>query len=147
MSRDFVVAAYIVKGGKVLLVHHKKLGRWLPIGGHIDKDELPEEALRREAMEEAGIEIDISGESDKDGNDGNVTMLLRPDHVQLEMIDPETGHQHIDLVYFAKARDTNVRLNDNEHHDIRWFSAEDIMREDIKPNVRHFSLKALEEMG
>jgi len=32
---DFTVSVFIVFEGKVLLVHHRKLGRWLPIGGHI----------------------------------------------------------------------------------------------------------------
>ena len=43
---DFTVSLFIVEGEKVLLVHHKKLDRWLPIGGHIELDEDPEQATR-----------------------------------------------------------------------------------------------------
>ena len=42
---DFTVSLFIVEGEKVLLVHHKKLDRWLPIGGHIELElRVPERA-------------------------------------------------------------------------------------------------------
>jgi ADP-ribose pyrophosphatase YjhB (NUDIX family) len=59
---DFTVSLFIVEGEKVLLVHHKKLDRWLPIGGHIELDEDPEQAAYREAKEECGLEIELIGE-------------------------------------------------------------------------------------
>ncbi len=58
MRKDFVASGFLVSKEKVLLVKHRKLGLWLPVGGHIESDETPEEALRREAMEEAGLEIE-----------------------------------------------------------------------------------------
>ena len=39
-----------------LLVEHRDAGLWLPTGGHVEPDELPSEAARREAKEELGIE-------------------------------------------------------------------------------------------
>jgi len=60
MSLDIVVAGYLVKDGKVLLVDHKLLNCWLPVGGHIDKNETPDDALRREVKEELdGLEIEF----------------------------------------------------------------------------------------
>ncbi|MCR4280214.1 MAG: hypothetical protein NUV82_02175 [Candidatus Komeilibacteria bacterium] len=41
MKTDLVVAGYIFHQNKVLLVHHTKLGLWLPVGGHIDANETP----------------------------------------------------------------------------------------------------------
>lgn len=49
---DFTVAAYIVNNGKVALVNHLQLKRWMPVGGHIELNEDPEEALFREIKEE-----------------------------------------------------------------------------------------------
>ena len=46
-------------GGRVLLVRHVE-GRWQLPGGAVDPDERPEDAARREAREEAGIEIEIA---------------------------------------------------------------------------------------
>ena len=42
----------VVHEGKVLVIHHRKLDRWLPLGGHIELDEDPEQAALREAQEE-----------------------------------------------------------------------------------------------
>ncbi len=39
---DFVVSAFIVHRGRVLLIYHKKYDEWLPIGGHVELDEDPE---------------------------------------------------------------------------------------------------------
>ena len=41
---------------ETLLTHHRKLNRWLQLGGHIDDDATVQEAAFREAVEESGIE-------------------------------------------------------------------------------------------
>jgi 8-oxo-dGTP pyrophosphatase MutT (NUDIX family) len=47
---DFTVALFVVQDRKVLVVLHRKLGKWLPLGGHIELDEDPEQAALREAF-------------------------------------------------------------------------------------------------
>ncbi len=59
---DFVVSARIVYEDKILLVYHKLLQKWLPVGGHIELDETPEEAIFREVKEECGLDIEVIGE-------------------------------------------------------------------------------------
>lgn len=60
MRIDQTVAGYIFnEENKLLLVYHKKLGMWLPVGGHIEKNEIPDDALIREAREEVGLDIKI----------------------------------------------------------------------------------------
>ena len=146
MKKHFVAVAYVVKDGKVLLVHHRKLGMWLAIGGHIEEDETPEAAIIREAKEEAGIDIEIVGSKDTAGNvKGDVEVLISPDHIQLEEIDEK--HQHIDLVYFARTTSSNIRLKEDEHHEIKWFSEKELDSPDIAANVRHFAMKAIKELG
>ena len=54
---DFTVAIFVVHEGRVLVVHHRKLNKWLPLGGHIALDEDPEQAALREAREESGFEV------------------------------------------------------------------------------------------
>jgi 8-oxo-dGTP pyrophosphatase MutT (NUDIX family) len=46
--------------GRVLLVQHVE-GRWQLPGGAVDPDEHPEEAIRREVLEEAGIVVEPVG--------------------------------------------------------------------------------------
>jgi 8-oxo-dGTP pyrophosphatase MutT (NUDIX family) len=61
MSRRYclVATAYVVRGDKTLLLKHRKLGMWLPPGGHVEPGETPDEAVRREVREETGLEIDF----------------------------------------------------------------------------------------
>jgi len=39
---DFTVAIFVVQNAKILLIHHRTLDKWLPLGGHIELDEDPE---------------------------------------------------------------------------------------------------------
>ena len=38
---DFTVAIFVVHDAKILLIHHRKLDKWLPRGGHIDFEKAP----------------------------------------------------------------------------------------------------------
>ena len=59
---DFTVAVFVVHQDRVLVVHHRKLDKWLPLGGHIELDEDPEQAALREAKEESGLDVELLGE-------------------------------------------------------------------------------------
>ena len=66
---DFTVAIFVVHDGKVLVIHHRNLNKWLPLGGHIELDEDPEAAAVREAKEESGLEVELLGERMETGWD------------------------------------------------------------------------------
>jgi 8-oxo-dGTP pyrophosphatase MutT (NUDIX family) len=53
--RAFSVAVFARSGGEVLLVRHRRLGTWLPVGGEIEAGETPLEAAVRELREETGL--------------------------------------------------------------------------------------------
>jgi 8-oxo-dGTP diphosphatase len=53
--RAFSVAVFCRHRGEVLLVRHRRLGTWLPVGGEIEPGETPLEAARRELREETGL--------------------------------------------------------------------------------------------
>ena len=139
---DFIINAYIIYKGKVLLIYHKKLNKWLPIGGHIELDEDPEEALFREVKEECGLEIKILGEKPKIQSKG--TKFLYPP-VFLDIHDISDIHKHIGLYYFAKAKSDNVVLDKKEHSEIRWFSREDLDNPEfnLNPAVKFYAKYAL----
>ncbi|MCC6792409.1 MAG: NUDIX domain-containing protein [Thermomicrobiales bacterium] len=100
IERDFTVAVFVVHDGAVLLHLHRKLGRWLPPGGHIEPGELPDDAALREVLEETGVVASLVGDPSIDVNiPGQPRQLCRPAGIQLADIRP--GHQHIDLVYLA----------------------------------------------
>lgn len=118
VTRDWAVSVFVVWNGKVLLHRHRKLDLWLPPGGHVDPDELPDEAAVREVMEEAGLTVELVGERAVDAP--GPVQLVRPRGVQLEAISP--GHEHIDLVYLAKPVGDYVGKLDGGEGGFDWYS-------------------------
>lgn len=53
--RAFSVAVYARRGDRVLVIEHRRLATWLPIGGELEPGETPLEAARRELSEETGL--------------------------------------------------------------------------------------------
>jgi 8-oxo-dGTP pyrophosphatase MutT (NUDIX family) len=123
---DFVISAYIVHVEKVLLINHKKLKKWLPVGGHIELNEDPQEALFREIREEAGISADnLELISDKPNIISAETKFLFPP-TYLDVHEITEKHKHIGLVYFLRSITDVIKLAENEHEDIRWFTEAEI---------------------
>lgn len=97
VTRDFAATVFVVWRGSLLLHRHRKLGLWLPPGGHVDPDEIPDDAAVREVLEETGVAIELVGETALDIAEPR--QLIRPRGVQLERIAPD--HDHIDLIYYG----------------------------------------------
>lgn len=144
LTRDFTVAVFVVAGGRVLLHWHRKLGMWLPPGGHIEPHELPDEAARRETLEETGVDVALVGGRglDRDGP-GEPRQLVRPAGIQLEDIAP--GHQHIDLVYFAVPADSQAMTPLPEG--AGWFDDAALADLPLTDEVRAWCHKALHTLA
>ncbi len=142
---DFVVNAFIVYQDKVLLIHHKKLKTWLPIGGHIELDEDPEEALHREVMEECGLKVKIIGVKPKleSTKAFKYKPLFVPNYMDIHNYNDR--HQHIALHYFAVAKTNKVKLAANEHNEIRWFNLTEVKdpKWKVLPAIQFYVSKAL----
>jgi 8-oxo-dGTP pyrophosphatase MutT (NUDIX family) len=101
-------------GARVLLLHHRKLDRWLQPGGHGDPGEATGEAVAlREAFEETGI----------------AGLVLhpgapRPLDVDVHAIPArgyEPAHEHLDLRYLVVApHGASVAPDLAELHEVRW---------------------------
>jgi 8-oxo-dGTP pyrophosphatase MutT (NUDIX family) len=123
ITRDFTVAVFVVHADRVLLHYHRKLGMWLPPGGHIEPHELPDDAAIREVAEETGVRARLVGERGVDlASPPYPRALARPAGIQLEDIAP--GHQHIDLVYFAVPVSGGEALAPEEarEHGTGWYA-------------------------
>lgn len=121
VSRDFAVAAFVVHDRRILLHWHAKLGRWLPPGGHIEPNELPDEAAVREVLEETGVTAVLLDAPEADARlprPGVPRPLARPAGVVLTAIS--AGHQHIDLVYFATGEPAAPREG------VGWFGPDEL---------------------
>jgi ADP-ribose pyrophosphatase YjhB (NUDIX family) len=133
LTRDFTVATFVVMADRILLLWHRKLQMWLPPGGHIEPNELPDDAAVREVAEEAGIEVTLVGERGVAVDQPR--QLVRPSGIQLESIYP--GHEHIDLIYVAvpvdPARSEVVRNEESEA--IGWFTRAELVERGVTAEV------------
>ena len=120
---DFTVAIFVVHAEKILLIHHRKLDKWLPLGGHIELDEDPEQAALREAKEESGFDVELLGERPPTTSPGT-RALIAPRFLDIHRISDT--HEHIGMIYWARPKDGKMTLATEEHHDIRWCSLADL---------------------
>jgi len=143
---DFTVAIFVVHEHRLLLIHHRALNKWLPLGGHIELDEDPEQAALREALEESGLEVELLGERPPTTEPGT-RALIAPRFLDIHRITDQ--HEHIGIIYWARPKGGTVALAAAEHHDIRWCSSEDL--EDLQPSmsdaVKWYCRQALKEVG
>jgi len=142
---DFTITAYIIYKNKVLLIDHKELKKWLPIGGHIELTEDPDEALVREVKEESGLDVQVVAEFPEVSQPG-AKFLFRPEGISVH--DINKTHKHVDLIYFCKANSPKVKLAKGEHNNIKWFSKKDLddPKYNLAPSVKYYTGRALEKL-
>jgi 8-oxo-dGTP pyrophosphatase MutT (NUDIX family) len=117
-------------GDRVLLLHHRKLRRWLQPGGHAERGEREGEAVAlREAREETGIEGLALHPS-----------APRPLDVDVHPIPArgeEPAHRHLDLRYLVVAPDdAMLRRLASEARALRWFTWAELDGLDLDPGLR-----------
>src|SRR5438309_1914918 len=98
MKKEFTATVYIIENQKVLLIYHHKLQKWLPPGGHIEENETPPEAAKREALEETGYEIEFIIQENVWIKQLNASSFERPYLCLLEEIPAykdKEAHQHM----------------------------------------------------
>jgi 8-oxo-dGTP pyrophosphatase MutT (NUDIX family) len=152
---DFTVAIFIVHDAKILLIHHRKLDKWLPLGGHIELDEDPEQAALREAKEESGLDVELLGDRAPTTEPGT-RALITPRFLDIHRINDT--HEHIGMIYWARPKrqptpdpskeGNRLALAQEEHHDIRWCSAIelDTLQPPMSNAVKWYCRKAIEEI-
>ena len=101
-------------GRRVVVLHHRKLDRWLQPGGHCDGDANLAAVALREATEETGI-------------DGLRVLPVAVDLDVHEVAPPDDGpHLHLDVRYLVHAPPGAEPAGNHESNDIRWASLDDL---------------------
>ena len=75
--------------------------KWLPLGGHIELDEDPEQAALREAKEESGLDVELLGERPPTTSPGT-RALIAPRFLDIHRINDT--HEHIGMIYWARPK-------------------------------------------
>lgn len=126
---------------EVLLVKHRKLGVWLPPGGHVEENELPDDAVLREIREETGVTADILPNRLGIVPSG-CRELETPFLILLEDIAGDGSHNHIDLIYLCTTQDETLTPDYSEVDDAAWFTESGLEGLETFENVLQTAEKA-----
>jgi 8-oxo-dGTP pyrophosphatase MutT (NUDIX family) len=111
--------------GRLLLVRNVETGRWEAIGGIIEPDEPPREAAIREAREEAGVELELTGLRDVTG--GPQYRHTYPNGHQVSIVS---------VVFDARVIGGSPRGDGDETSDARWWELERAAEAGLNPYTR-----------
>ncbi|HRG16727.1 MAG TPA: NUDIX hydrolase [Pseudomonadota bacterium] len=131
----FTASSWLVSadGARALLMHHRKLDRWLQPGGHADGDtDLPRVALR-EAEEETGLR--------------DLTVVDTPFDLDAHVIPvrgAEPEHWHYDVRFVVRAQGSERFDANAESHAMAWRPITDIAADrQIDPSIRRMARRWL----
>lgn len=131
MSTDYpkhivAVSAYIIndKGEALLVKAHWRKDTWEPPGGQVERGEALDEAVRREVLEETGVEITVHG---------------------ITGVYYNASSEILSVVFKAACSESRIKMQPEEIFDARFITlTEDNISEYItRPHMRSRTLDAM----
>ena len=120
-------------GTRVLLTHHRKLDRWLQLGGHADGDADVARVALREAQEESGLR-DLAVEP--------AIFDIDRHRIPARADDPE--HWHYDVRFVVRANGSDEFVVSDESHELAWRSIGDVADDaTLDPSLRRMARRWL----
>ncbi len=123
MPGHITTSAWIVsrESGAALFTHHRKLERWLQLGGHADGETDVQASALREAEEESGLSgfvaLPLTGGSE----------ILDIDIHEIPARKDEPAHEHHDIRFLLEVSEAQaISRQVEESKEIRWFSAAEV---------------------
>lgn len=111
LAGHFTASAWLVDaaGERLLMTHHRKLERWLQLGGHADGDRDLAAVALREAEEESGL----------------TDLVVEPEIFDLDRHwipgrGDVPGHWHYDVRYVVRATGGEDFIVSDESHALAW---------------------------
>lgn len=128
-------SAWVVdpSGERTLLTHHRKLDKWLQLGGHADGDGNVLRVAVTEAREESGID-DYEAVTDE---------IFDVDIHPIPARGSDAGHLHFDIRYALRAGHTDHVVSD-ESHDLAWVPIRELERYTTEESMLRMARKWLE---
>lgn len=108
----FTASCYVIDAaGRLLLHHHRRLDRWLQMGGHVEGDESPEVTALREGSEESGLrDLALVTEG-----------IFDLDIHAIPAARGEPDHDHYDVRFLARTSSPDaITLDRAESNDLAW---------------------------
>ena len=138
ITREFLSTVYVVDRGRVLLTWNRKVNKFVPLGGHVEKNELPSDCAIREAKEESGYDIELI--NPREMQYSNMPQNL---DIQIDIIKPD--HHHINISYLGRISGGKILDKSDEGTELKWFLAQEIANHpEIFNNTKEKALKAIE---
>ncbi|KAF1717636.1 NUDIX hydrolase [Pseudoxanthomonas yeongjuensis] len=112
LAGHFTSGVWLVSadGARVLMTHHRKLERWLQLGGHADGDTDMARVALKEAQEESGLPgLSVEGDS-----------IFDLDRHWIPERKGVPGHWHYDVRYVVRAGADEDYVVSDESHDLAW---------------------------
>ncbi|MFC5578338.1 NUDIX hydrolase [Lysobacter niabensis] len=111
LGGHFTASSWLVdrSGSRVLLTHHRKLDRWLQLGGHADGDRDLARVALREAEEESGL-TGLSVEA----------AIFDLDRHWIPKRGDVPGHWHYDVRFVVRSNGNEDYVVSEESHDLAW---------------------------
>mgnify|MGYP005850545099 CR=1 FL=1 len=124
---------------RVLLVHHRKLDRWLQPGGHADGEPDVARVALREACEETGLTaLAFVGPDGAPGEAVPFDLDVHP----IPARPGEPAHEHHDVRFLLVAGPHEEARASAESHAVRWVPLDDLEALAIDESVRRMARKA-----
>ena len=155
-QHDLTVSGFVVRSDfdepKLILHMHKKLGKYVQFGGHVELNENPWQAVAHELKEESGYDIaDLKVLQPADRLSRLSGTILHPQPVCVNTHDfPGMGykHSHIDVLFgFVADREPKSAVGEGESAEIVLFTKQeliDVPADQIIENVREIGLHILD---
>lgn len=132
-QHDHTISGFIVRldgsEPKILLHKHKKLGKYLQFGGHIELDENPWQALTHELLEESGYDMSqLKILQPKSRLKATEDVILHPVPLSYNTHSFNKDHSHTDTSYvFTTHENPAHSLADGESDKIIQFTRSQIV--------------------